>query len=71
METWMHFQIATGSGSLTLRMADSLQGFGVAENVAQGVIPYALSIRVAYGAPTGVVLCAIYLTAIGRHVGGE
>ena len=70
VETWMHFQIAAGGGSLTLGMVDSLRGLGVAENVAQGVIPYALSIPVAYGAPTGVVLSAIYLTVVGRHVGG-
>ena len=70
VEAWMHFQIATGGGSLMLRMAESLQGFGVAENVAQGVVPYALSIPVAYGIPTGAVLSVAYLTVVGRRPGG-
>lgn len=58
----------TARGSVT-GIAESLEGWGVAENVAGVVIPAALVVPICYGIPTGLVLAGI-LSRVRRLRGG-
>ena len=53
--------------TITEVWSSRLEGFGVAENVARVIIPYALVITALYGPPTGLALL-VARRIVGRHV---
>jgi hypothetical protein len=58
-EAWSATEIAARSNALNEAIGRSLEGFGVAENVAYVVVPHALFVPVLYGVPTGAAFVAI------------
>ncbi len=65
-EAWSATEIAARSNGFNEAIGGSLEGLGVAENVAHVVVPHALFIPVLYGIPTGVVFVAIRRAVLRR-----
>ncbi len=59
-EGWVVLDVvAAGEKGIVETIGGYLENHGVAENVARLVVPYALSVPVLYGLPTGAVFVGI------------
>lgn len=65
-EAWSATEIAARSNALNEAIGGSLEGLGVAENVAHVVVPHALFVPVLYGIPTGVAFVAVRRAVLRR-----
>lgn len=71
-EFWIALDVASRQNRLNDAIGRTLEGVGVAENVAHVVVPHALFLPVLYGVPTGLAILALrWILARSRWSGRE